>query len=157
MPSKRSPSQRTPEARQGRQMAAQTLGSNAGRLISASRRTIPVPSQSSTSGTTELVSTVSASGAAVTLVDVTQATIHYVTLTANCTFTFPDTTPGASFTLVLVQDGTGSRTVTWPAAVKWAGGTAPTLTTTASKRDVFSFMCADGSTWIGFTAGQNYS
>jgi hypothetical protein len=46
MPSRRSPSQRTQEGRQGRQTAAMTLGSNAGRLISASRRTIPLTSQS---------------------------------------------------------------------------------------------------------------
>ena len=63
----------------------------------------------------------------------------------NATFTFSNPPPAGSLvTVVLVQDGTGSRTVTWPATVKWAGGTAPTLTTTASKRDVFQFMW-DGS------------
>lgn len=105
----------------------------------------------------ENVNTVAASGAAQTLPDVTTATIHYVTLTAACTFTFPTAAAGKSFTLVLIQDATGSRTATWPASVKWAGGTAPTLTTTAAKRDVLSFMCADGSTWVGFTAGQNFA
>jgi len=37
--------------------------------------------------------------------------------------------------LTLIQDGTGGRTVTWPATVKWPGGVAPTLTTTANARD----------------------
>lgn len=70
------------------------------------------------------------------------------TLTDNCTFTF--TAPGGPCSLVLklVQDGTGSRTVTWPAAVHWSGGTAPTLTTTASKVDIITFYY-DGSTFFG--------
>lgn len=63
----------------------------------------------------------------------------------NATFTFSNPPPAGSLvTIVLVQDGTGSRTATWPASVKWGGGAAPTLTTTASKRDVFHFMW-DGS------------
>jgi hypothetical protein len=55
------------------------------------------------------------------------------TLTGNCTFTFTAPTTGvANLMLKLIQDGTGSRTVTWPATVKWPGGSAPTLTTTAT-------------------------
>lgn len=131
----------------------------------ASRAATPLPRPlpyrqavpSDTDSPVELVNTVAASGSTETLPDVTVATVHYVTLTANCTFTFPTAAAGKSFTLVLVQDGTGSRTATWPASVKWAAGTAPTLTATASKRDAFSFLCADGSTWFGFTAGLNYS
>lgn len=77
------------------------------------------------------------------------------TLTDNCTFTF--TAPGgpASLILKLVQDGTGSRTVTWPAEVHWSGGTAPTLTTTASKVDIICFYY-DGSTYFG-TSSLNYT
>ena len=64
---------------------------------------------------------------------------QYITLTGNCTFTF--TSPSGAvgnFMLRLVQDGTGSRTVTWPASVKWPSGTAPTLTTTAGGVDIVS-------------------
>ena len=46
--------------------------------------------------------------------------------------------PGASFRWVLTQDGTGSRTVTWATGYQWAGGTAPTLTTTAAHYDVIT-------------------
>ena len=61
-----------------------------------------------------------------------------------------------SFTLILTQDGSGSRAVTWPGAVDWAGGTAPTLTTTAAGKDIFTFLTVDaGTTWYGFTAGQD--
>lgn len=95
------------------------------------------------------------SGAAQTLPDATN--IHRVTLSANCTFTFPAAAAGKEFDVVLTQDATGSRLATWPATVKWAAGTAPTLTTTAAKVDVLAFKCRDGATWQGRTVGLNYS
>lgn len=70
------------------------------------------------------------------------------TLTGNCTFTFTAPAGPCSLILKLVQDGTGSRTVTWPAAVHWSGGTAPTLTTTLNKVDIISFYY-DGTTYFG--------
>lgn len=61
-----------------------------------------------------------------------------------------------SFTLLFKANGT-AFTVTWPAAVKWAGGTAPTLTSTANKTDIFTFVTTDGGTnYYGFKAGQNF-
>lgn len=101
----------------------------------------------------EAVEVVSASGSALTLADVFDATMHRVTLTANCTLTFPAAGAGKSFSLELVQDGTGSRTVTWPAAVLWPGGTDPTLSSAAGSVDDFAFVCFDGSNWSGFFAG----
>lgn len=105
----------------------------------------------------ESVNTVTASGSAVTLPDVTTATMHDVTLTANCTFTFPAVGAGKSFSMRLAQDATGSRTVTWPGTVKWAGGTAPTLSTAASAVDALAFVCIDGSHWYGFFAAKGLS
>lgn len=70
------------------------------------------------------------------------------TLTGNCTFTFTAPPGPCNLLLKLVQDATGSRTVTWPAAVKWSGGTAPTLTTTASRADIITFYY-DGSSYYG--------
>lgn len=118
---------------------------------------IPVVTSSGVSVTPETVNSVAATGATETIPDITTATVHRLTLDANCTLTFPTAGAGKSFTLVLIQDATGSRTVTWPAEVKWAGGTTPTLTTTAAKKDVFTFLCADGTNWLGFTSGQNFS
>ena len=92
-------------------------------------------------------------------IDLEDGNFHKVTLTANCTFTFSNVpataNTAASFTLFLVQDGTGSRTVTWPGSVDWAAATAPTLTTTAAAVDVLTFITLDGGTiWNGFVAGQ---
>lgn len=88
-------------------------------------------------------------------IDLANGTIQILTLTENCTYTFPAPTAGRSFTLFQKQDATGGRTVTWAATVKWPANTAPTITSTASKMDVFSFI-ADGTNWIGRTIGQNY-
>ena len=64
-----------------------------------------------------------------------------ITLAHNLTFTFTAPTTGVgSFTLILTQDGTGSRTVTWPASVKWPGGTAPTLSTAPGYIDVVTCL-----------------
>ena len=89
----------------------------------------------------------SASGAAAT-VDFTQGPNQKVTLSANSTFTFVAPTYPGAVRIKLVQDATGSRTVTWPSAVKWVGGSAPTLTTTAAHIDLISFYF-DGTNYYG--------
>ena len=105
----------------------------------------------------ETLATNGTSGSTATI-DFEDGNFHKVTLTANCTFTFsnpPATGTAGSFTLFLVQDGTGSRTVTWPGTVDWSAATAPTLTTTAAAVDVLTFITLDGGTiWNGFVAGQ---
>ena len=97
------------------------------------------------------------SGATETL-DLESGNVFDLTLSANCTITLsnpPASGTSGSFTLILRQDGAGSRTVTWPASVDWASATAPTLTTDASAVDVLTFMTVDGGTvWLGFVAGQ---
>jgi hypothetical protein len=103
----------------------------------------------------ETVNTVAATGSTETIPDVTSSTISDITLDANCTLTFPTAAAGKSFTLVVHQDGTGGRTITWPGTVKWASAAAPTLTSAASKIDVFTFLCVNGTNWLGFTSGQD--
>lgn len=90
-------------------------------------------------------------------IDLANGSVQYLTLTGNCTYTFPTPVAGKSFTLIQKQDATGGRTVTWPASVKWPGGTAPTLTSAASKADKFIFTAVDGSSWLGSNGGQNYT
>jgi hypothetical protein len=81
------------------------------------------------------------------------------TLTENTTFTFsnpPASGTAYSFSIEIIQDASASGyTVTWPSSVDWPAATAPTLTATASAKDVFIFTTRDGgSNWYGFTAGQ---
>jgi hypothetical protein len=107
-----------------------------------------------TNGYTEEVATAN-TGTAYTI-DLAGGSVQILTLTGNCTFTFPTATAGQSFILLLKQDGTGGRTVTWPASVEWPGATAPTITSTASKMDKLVFTAAD-SNWYGSVAGQSYT
>lgn len=92
-------------------------------------------------------------GTAIT-VSLTNGTVQQLTLTGNATITMPTATAGKSFVIMLKQDATGSRSVTW-STVTWPGGTAPTITGTASKQDIYSFF-ADGTNWYGTTIGQNF-
>jgi hypothetical protein len=60
------------------------------------------------------------------------------------------------FSLIFTADGT-PRSLTWPNSIKWAGSTAPTLTSTNGKTDIFSFVTINsGINWFGFIGGQNY-
>jgi hypothetical protein len=111
----------------------------------------------STGLVTDVVSTVADAGATETISAPTVAGIHDLTLTVNCTLTFPTAVAGQSFTLVLRQGGSGSYTVTWPDTVLWDGGTAPTLSTTVASVDIFGFFTSDGTNWFGFVSGQNMS
>ena len=70
----------------------------------------------------------------------------------NETFTFTAPTKAGTFILKLVQDSVGSRTVTFPATVKFIGGTAPTLTTTATTgTDIITFYF-DGTSYFAVEA-----
>jgi len=93
-------------------------------------------------------------GATITF-DVNEANVHTVTLGDNRTLAILNETAGQKFMLRLQQDATGSRTVTWFSTIKWAGGSAPTLTTTAGKADVFGFLVTGTDTYDGFVIGQN--
>lgn len=77
--------------------------------------------------------------------------------TSETTFTFSNpsaTGTACSFTLILTNGG--SQTVNWPAAVDWADGTEPTLTT--SGVDILTFLTLDaGTTWYGFVGGQAFA
>lgn len=80
----------------------------------------------------------------------TNGTVQTATLTAStaCTFTMPTATAGKSFVLLLKQaasTGNGSATFT---GVKWSTLGAPTITATAGKMDILSFV-SDGTNWYG--------
>jgi len=80
-------------------------------------------------------------------------------LSGATTFTFtnpPASGTAYSFSIEIIQDsGASGHTVTWPSSVDWPSATAPTLTATASAKDIFVFTTRDGGTnWYGFTAGQ---
>ena len=71
-----------------------------------------------------------------------------LTLGGNRTLAAPtNNTTGQFISILVIQDGTGSRTLTWNAVFEFASDTAPTLTTTANLGDVFVFRY-NGAKWI---------
>lgn len=77
-----------------------------------------------------------------------------ITLTENITISLSNEEVWDSFTLELLQDGTGGRTVTWFTTIKWHNGVTPTLTTTASKSDRFLFFRQSASVYEGYHVGS---
>jgi hypothetical protein len=87
----------------------------------------------------------------------TSGTVQTATLTAStaCTFTMPTATAGKSFVLLLKQAAaTGNGTATFT-GVKFGTAGAPTITATAGKMDILTFI-ADGTNWYGSIA-QGYT
>ena len=86
-------------------------------------------------------------------VDLTLGNVQTYTLSGNQTLTFDnpsDTGNACSFTLIVTNGG--SATLTWPTEVDWAGGSAPSLT--SSGVDILTFTTMDaGTIWYGFAAG----
>ena len=73
--------------------------------------------------------------------DASAVQVAQVTLGGNRTLSAPtNLIDGGFYALVIIQDGTGSRTLTFNSVFKFTGGTAPTLTTTASARDILVFQ-----------------
>ena len=87
--------------------------------------------------------------------DVSTSSVAKVTLGANRTLgAATNAQTGQFVSLLIIQDGTGSRTVTFNAAYEFKDDTAPTLTTTAAKGDLFVFRY-NGSKWLEVGRNQN--
>lgn len=81
------------------------------------------------------------------------STLVRARLVGNTTFTFPTSLPPGvpySFSLLIRQDGTGGRTVTWPGGVVWNLRQVGSMLSGPSKQCWFTFTSVDaGTTWIG--------
>jgi hypothetical protein len=91
--------------------------------------------------------------------DVIDSPVAKVTLGGNRTLSAPSgTTPiaGQFISLTVIQDATGSRTLTWNSVYEFTADTAPTLTTTASKADLFVFKY-NGTVWLEVGKNLNLS
>jgi hypothetical protein len=110
-------------------------------------------------GGQETVSNVTASAS--TTLSLSNGNVFYLTMAASITsLTISGATSGkaCSFALYAKQDSTGSRTITWPSSVKWASGSAPTLSTAANALDILVFESVDGGTnWYGSLVGTAFA
>jgi hypothetical protein len=89
--------------------------------------------------------------------DVGSSPVAKVTLAGNRTLSAPTNSAAGQFiSLTVIQDATGSRTLTWNSAYEFTGDVAPTLTTTASKADLFVFKY-NGTVWLEVGKNLNLS
>ena len=84
--------------------------------------------------------------AATITIDMADSNNFSVTLAHNATFANPSNdTAGQAGSIFITQDGTGSRTASFGTDWEFAGGTAPTLTTTASATDRIDYVIRSGT------------
>jgi hypothetical protein len=134
---------------------AEVMTSPSGGNIVMADNTITGAELADISETTQAVTSTSNAVA----IDYTAGAVITHTLTENTTIGVPTNLPAsgktASFTLELTAATSGSYTVAYNAAYKWAGGTAPTMSVAASAVDVVTCYTRDaGTTIYAFSAGQ---
>jgi len=104
----------------------------------------------------EVVNSVSATTASTTI-DLNNGNIVALALSSSTTLSFGNPYSSGThhgITIYAKQDATGGRIITWPGAVTWDNGVAPTQVTTANKTGTYSFTTRDGgATWLGYVGG----
>ena len=101
------------------------------------------------------VTSYSPAGAGTTTITLNTGNIHTVTMPANTqTLAISGATVGQCF-IININNVTSQGALTWFTTIRWAGGTAPTLTGTNGKRDTFGFIVTGAGTYDGFVVGQN--
>jgi len=137
------------------------LADNAGNItaytINQSVGTGSTPSFLTVRGRNVFGERVAVTSAASTAID-TQYNVTQLTLAATTTLSFTNvqsTDIAHMWTIVTLGNG-GVYSINWPGAIKWPGATAPTVTTTSGKRDIYQFITYDGGTNIyAIIVGQN--
>jgi hypothetical protein len=106
----------------------------------------------------KLVQTVTAltpAGAGTSTCNLSLGNIFTLTMPADTqTLAISNATTGQVF-VVNVNNVTSQGALTWFTTIRWADGTAPTLTGTNGKRDTFVFIVTGAGTYDGYIVGQN--
>lgn len=111
---------------------------------------------------TQLLKAKTVTSSATPTFDWTTAPVQQMTLSANVTavtFTAPNVGTGewALVVLKLTQNSSGNWTAAgWPSAIKWRGGSAPTITATGGETDIFVFLY-DGTNYWELVRSQDLS
>jgi hypothetical protein len=104
------------------------------------------------------VATNAAASGTITLTSADYPSTKLWTLTGNVTLVLPTpaSTSSATITIVMTQDATGSRVITWPASVKWPDGIAQQPATAAGTVSMFNLLWT-GTTWLGMLGGKSFA
>lgn len=129
---------------------------DASQVLTNKTLTTPIISKPVMSATNPTAQTYTPAGAGTATLDLSLSNQHYITMPAgNITIALTNDTNNQVFMISVTQDGGGSRLVTWFSTIRWAGGSAPTLTTTGGKRDIFGFIRTGTGTYDGLVVGMN--
>lgn len=93
-------------------------------------------------------------------IDVAAYSAAYITLDDDLTLTLSNVPDlgGVWSVRLLVQQGASAFSITWPSGTKWAGGTAPTLSSSENDIDIIDLCTFDaGVVWLGTTVGQAFA
>jgi len=94
-------------------------------------------------------------GAGTTVIDLSAGGVHVVTMPADTqTLAISNATVGQCF-IIEINNVTSQGALTWFSTIKWADGTAPTLTGVNGKKDTFGFRVTGTDTYDGYIVGQN--
>lgn len=103
----------------------------------------------------QTVTALTPAGAGTSTCDLSLGNIFTLTMPANTqTLAISNATAGQCF-IVNVNNVTSQGALTWFTTIRWAGGSAPTLTGINGKRDSFGFIVTGAGTYDGFVIGQN--
>ncbi|MEE3254659.1 MAG: hypothetical protein VX199_03060, partial [Chloroflexota bacterium] len=101
---------------------------------------------------------VTLSSASTVTIDMATSNNFYIALGHNVTFANPSNRiKGQSGSIIIAQDGTGGRTVSWGSNWDFIGGTAPTFTTTANATDRIDYIVRENNGGIHAVFTANYS
>ena len=109
----------------------------------------------------EAVTNVAISGSNVLDIDATAASVFTIALDANITtfnITLPTSARSVTLTFIFTAATNTQYTINWPANTKWPGGSGPTMVSTQNASDIISLATVSGgSSWFGFTGGQEFT
>lgn len=100
---------------------------------------------------------VTASDGATVTFNLDSGNVQQVTLAGNRTLALSNENDHQVFMIILIQDGSGNRTVTWWSGIDWQDGVEPTLDTAAGGIDTFGFIRRSSGSYLGFPMGQRMS
>lgn len=132
--------------------ASDTLTANAA-TQTLTNKTLTKPT---VQGSVQALTAVDGTSGGTTTLNLAASNIHYITMpSGNTTIALSNVATNQPFVIAITQDAVGSRTVTWFSTIRWPNNVVPTLSTTASKRDIFGFICTGTGTYDGFVVAQN--
>lgn len=121
------------------------------------RRVIGPLSNTIVGGYVEGKTTINPATGAISL-DLSTSNVFVLTLTGPVTISIVNSgSVGEVYSALIIVKNSNSRTITWPASVKWPSGAAPAGSAGATAIDVYSIMTEDGgTTYLGAPVGFNY-